>query len=195
MEYSNLSKFEKFEEFKEVNFCRNERTVAAKYLRSIWLNDVSVMNDFERFGNTPSKIIYNYRQYQQNLKFGFENIIIDEHGWLERPQLLDREKIIIFKLKDSYINMNNISIGRGVKENTWTFGFDIQNSTSGYHSGACVWGKIVSTKELAIEMACLKIIEFHEKNESVISKKVINLAKEKIEEIKGQKLVQLCFSF
>lgn len=190
MEYKNLSKFEKFKEFKEYNFWRGERSVAAEYLKALWLNDVQKISYFEDFGSSPSKIISNYRQYQRNLLFGFNDIIFDDYEWFKRPVLLEKETIYIYKMKDSYINVNSIDIGRG-KNNVWTYGYSLSNNTSGRHSGACVWGEKLLSKELAIEKACLKMIEFHENNKSSISSKVIKLAEERIAEMKRAKQLSL----
>lgn len=192
-EYRNLSKFEKYAVIKEnlISFC--ERKAYAKYLRAIWLNDFKTIEFFESFGDYPGKFILNYRKHIQNLKFGFENIIFDENGWMERPVFLEKEEILIYIHKNGWKDRNKINIAVG-NNGKWTNGVWCQTDTGGYVDGIDVWGGIFDTKEQAIINACHRVIKFHEEQNWSSANKVINAALEIIEKAKGNRPVQLSLS-
>lgn len=192
--YKDLSKYEKLELIQENHISFVERNAYAKYLFALWRDDIKTIDFFEQFGNSPRHIISNFRSYNRNLLFGFKLLKIDENGWLERPELLDKEKITLFNHKKNFAFGNSIKLGKGVN-GKWTYGYDFTTNTSGSYSGACPWGEIFDTKESAIEAACLKMIEWHQREKCSYSNTVINLANEKIQEVKGNRAVQLelCF--
>lgn len=189
--YVDLNKYEKLEIIKEINISFCERNTYAKYLRALWLNDLPTIQHFESFGNTPFKIVMNYRTHERNQLFGISEIRYNEYGWLETGILIDKQEIVIYeKSKDSCVNRNYITIAKGLNDK-WTFGYYYNSNTSGGTSGACVWGEILETKEEAIERGCIKIINFHNRENWKLSSKVIYLANEKIQEVKGNRPVQL----
>lgn len=188
--YKDLSKYEKIELIHENHICFVERNAYAKYLYALWREDTKTVDFFEQFGNSPRHIISNFRSYKRNLLFGFKLLKIDENGWLERPELIDQEKITIFKHKKNFAFGNSIKLGKGLN-GKWTYGYDFSTNISGSYVGACPWGEIFDTKEKAIEAACLKMIEWHKREQSSYSNTVINLANEKIQEVKSKRYVQL----
>lgn len=191
--YINLSKFEKYAVIKENLISFYERKAYTKYLRAIWLNDIKTIEFFESFGDRPRQIISNYRTHIQNLKFGFENIIIDENGWMERPVFLEKEEILIYIHKNGWKDRNKINVAVG-KNGKWTNGMWSQNNTGGNVNGISVWGGIFETKELAIINACQRIIKYHQENDWNLANKVIKAALEIIEKAKGNRPIQLCLS-
>lgn len=192
-EYINLSKFEKYNVIKEnlITFC--ERKAYAKYLRAIWLNDINTIKYFESFGSRPTQIISNYRCYNQNLLFGFENKEFDENNWLQRPVFYEKEEIIIYVHKNGWKDLNKIEIAVG-KNGKWTNGIWCQTNTGGNVNGISVWGGIFDTKELAIINACQGLIKYHQEHNWSSANAVIKEALEIIEKAKGNRPVQLCLS-
>jgi hypothetical protein len=191
-DYRELSKFEKFEIIKDnlISFC--ERKAYAEYLKAIWLNDVKTISYFESFGDHPRKIISNYRNHKQNLKFGFESIIYDEYGWIERPVFLEKEEILVYVHKNGWKDLNNIQVAVG-KNGKWTNGIWCQTNTGGNVNGISVWGGIFETKEQAIINACQRVIKFHQEHDWSSANAVIKAGVEIIETAKGNRPVQLSF--
>lgn len=191
-EYRNLSKFEKYDIITEYRIAFFERKPYAKYLKAIWLNDIKTISYFESFGDHPRKIILNYRKHKQNLKFGFENIVYDEYGWIERPVFLEEEEIVVYVHKNGWKERNNIQVAVG-KNGKWTNGIWCQTNTGGNVDGISVWGGIFDTKEQAIINACQRVIKYHEENSWNSANVVIKAAVEIIEKAKGNRPVQLSF--
>lgn len=189
-EYKGLSKYEKLELIQENHISFIERKAYAEYLFALWREDHKTIEYFEQFGNSPRHIISNYRSYNRNLLFGYDSKKLDDSGWLERPELLEKETIMIFRHKKNFAYGNDVRVAKGIN-GKWTYGYDFTTNTAGSHSGPCPWGEILDTKEKAIENACLKMIAWHEKEKCSYSNTVINLAKEKIQEVKGNRPVQL----
>jgi len=192
-EYRNLSKFEKHKEIREnlISFC--ERKAYAKYLRAIWLNDIKTIDFFESFGDRPTQIISNYRNYEQNLLFGFGRKKFDKNNWLKRPVFLEKEDILIYIHKNGWKNENKIEVAVG-NNGKWTNGIWCQTDTGGNVNGISAWGGIFDTKEQAIINACHRVIKFHEQQNWSSANKVINAALEIIEKAKGNRPVQLSLS-
>jgi hypothetical protein len=196
MEYKSLSAYEKLKEIQEINFCRAERHNVAVYLNALRRNDRQVIDEYERFGDSPRQLLMNKREYERHLLFGFTKIAFNEYGWLANPDFLEREEIQ-FPHKDGWAVSNHITLGKGLN-GKWTYGMRYSYSTGGAGYGLNVWGKLFDNRKDCLKAAldemmaglgkdCCKT----DKYAIVVMKQLKNL----FDEITGRKAVQLSLSF
>ena len=134
--YSQLSKWDKFSEFKQICFARCERHHGAVYLKALWLNDTETLNEFERFGEDLYSIMLNKRTYDQALIFGYNKIEFDNNGWLIEPKLLNKE-VISFDIKGRN-TINRVEVEMGIN-GKWVNGVHTSSNTAGMGSGSSIW--------------------------------------------------------
>ena len=186
--YKQLSKFDKFSEFKDVNFCREERHHAAIYLKALWLNDVDTLNEFEKFGDRVFSFMLNKRAYDNNVSFGYTYIAFDENGWLIEPKF-EPVETILFEIKKSNCR-NKIEISKTVN-GKWIIGISCNANSSGFGSGLNLWGEAYETQKDAKIDGLNKMIEWHKTTNEAISNTVIKLATDKLNELSDIGQLQL----
>jgi len=177
--YSQLSKWDKFLEFKDIHFCKVERPCALIYLKALWLNNTSVLEDYERFGDRLYSILMNKRGYDQALMFGYDKIEFDGNGWIIEPKFSDFEKFD-FPIKNRVI-LNYVEVA--CLNGKWVHGVSTSSNNSGMGSSVSIWRDAFNTKEEAIIDGLNIFIEWHKdhKNEAD-SKTSIKMATEKLKE-------------
>lgn len=67
---SEMTKWEKFNMIKKYPASDWERTVLARYLKAIWLNDIETQRYFEEWGETVVEIARNVMFYEKSKNFG-----------------------------------------------------------------------------------------------------------------------------
>ena len=196
MKYRELSAYEKLQKIQDINFCRAERHNVAIYLNALRRNDRAIIEEYESFGNTPRQLLMNKREYERHLVFGFIKKELNEYGWLERPDFLEREEIQ-FPHRDGWAVSNHITLGKGLN-GKWTYGMSYSHSTGGSGYGLNVWGKIFDNRKDCLKAALNEMLTGLEKDSSKTDRYAINVlkqAKALFDEITGRKPVQLELSF
>lgn len=191
-EYRNLTKVEKIKEINDTLISSAERNAYNLYLTALENEDIETINYFESFGDRPFQFILNYRVYNQNLLFGFDDKNLNENGRIERVVFLEKEDILIYAHKNGWKELNKIQIAKG-KNGKWTNGLYTNTNTGGYAGGCSVWDDIFENKDLAIIDACKKMIKYHTEHSWNASNKVIFEANELIQKVLGNRPVQLSF--
>lgn len=186
--YKQLSKFDKFSEFKEVNFCREERHHAAIYLKALWLNDVDTINEFEKFGDRVFSFMLNKRVYDKQCELGYTDISFDENGWLIEPKF-EPVETILFEIKKSNCR-NKIEIAKTINEK-WIIGISFNANSSGLGSGLSIWGETYKTQKDAKIDGLNRMIKWHKTTNEAISNTVIKLATDKLNELSDIGQLQL----
>jgi hypothetical protein len=178
--YKDLSKFDKFAEFKELRFSKCERNHGAIYLKALWLNDTEVLNEFERFGHSIHHIMLNKRTYDQANSLGYSEILFDGNGWLVEPKFIPIE-VIDLKAKKSYC-LNKIEVAKMVN-NKYLLGIHFSGNTAGCGCGLSIWDDTYNSQKEAITTGLNKMIKWHKDNNDSIGHEIIKLAIEKLNEL------------
>ncbi|MFV0507338.1 MAG: hypothetical protein ACK5L5_11670 [Bacteroidales bacterium] len=190
--YKELSAYEKLQMLQNMNFSRVERHNVAVYLNALRKNDRSTIEEYESFGNTPSRLLDNKRRYDRQALFGFTDKKFNEYGWLESPQFLDCEEIE-FPHRDGWAVHNHINIGRGLN-GKWSYGVSYAYSSGGAGYGLGIWGDIFDSKKECLISALTEMIEGLVKNSSKTDKYALVVLKQvnaKLKEVKHGKVVQM----
>ena len=177
---SKISKSEKFEEFKQLRFCKFERHHAAVYLKALWLNDTETLYEFERFGENINQIMLNKRTYDKQNSLGYTDISYCENGWLIEPKFTPLETIS-FSVKGKSFR-NKIDVCQLINKQ-WIIGLQISSNSSGYGSGLSIWNDVYNSKKEALISGLNSIIKWHITEKCSISKEIEKLAKEKLNEL------------
>jgi hypothetical protein len=148
-------------------------------------------------------MLFNKRNYERQLLFGFTDLKFDKNGWIETPKLLDYE-IIEFKIKEQSISGNTVSFGRGLN-GKWSYGITYSTGNSGGAASASIWSIIVDSKEEAIIQGLEELIKYHNVQRERLYKKdscgnynenysrtIVKLIQDKLDEMTGKNAVQLC---
>lgn len=98
----------------------------------------------------------NLSNYLMGLEFGFEEIVINDCGWLEQPKWNNFEEIA-FRLPKDNSYCNHIEIGQS-PNGMWTFGYGATASTWGASSGLSIFNDAYESKELAM-LEASKVLE------------------------------------
>lgn len=192
MGYKELTAYEKLKEIQEVNFCRAERHQVAIYLNALRKNDRAIIEEYESFGDTPTQIIMNKRNYDRHLLFGFTKKEFNEYGWLENPDFKEREHIE-FPHKDGWAVSNYITIGKG-ENGKWSYGMSYSYTTGGAGYGLGVWGNIFESRKESLKAALNEMMTELAKSSGEndkYAKIVLKQAKNLFDEITGRKPLQL----
>lgn len=192
-DYRSLPKQEKFKILNENLICGAEKKAYSDYMTALENDDFETVNYFESFGDRPYQFISNYRNFNQNCLFGFDEKIYDEYGWIKRPVFEEKEDVLIYVHKNGWKDENKIQIGRG-KNGKWTDGIYAHTDNGGQVNGISAWGEIFQTKELAIINACKRMIKYHQDNTWSGSNKIIDTANEMIQTMLGNRPIQLTLS-
>jgi hypothetical protein len=196
MQYKSLSAYEKLARIQDINFCRAERHNVAVYLNALRRNDRRIIDEYERFGDTPRQLLMNKREYERHLLFGFTKIVFNEYGWLANPNFLEREEIA-FPHRDGWAVLNHITLGKGLN-GKWTYGMSYSHSTGGHGYGINVWGKLFDSRKDCLKAALDEMITGLNKDSAKTDKYaviVLKQAKSLFDEITGRKAIQLSLSF
>lgn len=183
----NLSKYKKLELIQDLNFVSCERHSVAIYLNALRTDNTKIIEEYEAFGDTMRTMLMNKREYDQNKKFGFNNIVFNEYGWLERPKLLNLEEIE-FKAGKELHAQNKARIGQA-KTGEWFYGHSWGLGNGGSLSAPCVWSKFKSTRIEALIASIEIIIKAHKDDEGSsdykesYSKSIVKQCQNKIQEL------------
>ena len=186
--YKELSKFDKFSEFKQISFSKCERNHGAIYLKALWLNNTKVLNEFERFGETIHQIMLNKRTYDKQSYLGYTDISYCENGWLIEPKFTPLETISFSVKGKSY--RNKIDVCQLINRQ-WIIGLQISSNGSGHGSGLSIWDDVYNSKKEALMSGLNSIIKWHITEKCSISKEIEKLAIEKLNELNDIGQLQL----
>lgn len=186
--YKELSKFDKFAEFKQIRFAKCERHHGAIYLRALWLNDTEVLNEFERFGDSIYQIMMNKRTFDKQSSLGYTDISYCEHGWLIEPTFTPIETIS-FSVKGKSFR-NKIDVCQ-LKNKQWIIGLQINSHNAGHGSGLSLWDEVYDTKKEALMSGLNRIIKWHKAEKCSVSNEIERLATEKLNEFNEVGQLQL----
>ncbi|MDR2948445.1 MAG: hypothetical protein LBV71_04500 [Prevotella sp.] len=196
MDYKSLPVYEKLKRIQELNFCRAERHNVAVYLSALRHNDRQVIDEYERFGDSPRQLLMNKREYERHLLFGFTGIAFNEYGWLANPEFLEREEIQ-FPHRNGWAVSNYITLGMGLN-GKWTYGMRYSYSTGGHGYGLNVWGKLFDNRKDCLKAALDEMMTGLDKDSAKTDKYaiiVLKQVKSLFDEITGRKAIQLSLSF
>ena len=196
MEYKELSAYEKLKQIQKLRLCRSERHNAAIYLNALRRNDIAIIEDYESFGDTAHKLLMNKQEHEKNLFFGFTKKEFNEHGWLVRPEFLEKEEIQ-FPHRTGWAICNYITLGRSIN-GMWTYGMSYSYSTGGAGFGLSVWGDVFSNRKDCLIAALKKLMAELGKrscNTDKYALVVLKQAKNLYDEITGRKVIQLTLAF
>lgn len=187
--YHKLNKYEKLNEIQELNFARCERHNVAVYLKALWLNDIDLINEYERFGKTARQILMNKRQYDKNVEFGFTEISFDENGWLKRNEFEEIDKIEFQHPKEQWSN-NYVDVAKA-PNGVWFYQITFKLGNGGGGCNVSVWSDYRENKKEALISGIYLIISRHEKDKSksdynpAYSNHITKLCEEKKNELLG----------
>lgn len=116
-----------------------EKGILNEILTAIKKNDAGSLSWFTSFGTSLRHITMNVYAYRKQLEFGFTEISFDQHGWLLRPQFLDREDLV-FGNEDRYSEHSIIHLGRG-ENHIWTYSLNYSYGMAGGGSLISVYDK------------------------------------------------------
>jgi len=106
-----------------------------------WREEPSVFHCYE-----------NLRTYFRMLHFGFEEINIDDNGWLRHIDWKEQHREP-FKISSDNFSFNSVIVGQS-PNGLWTYGYNICASTWGSASGLSIYEDSFESKELALLAAC-----------------------------------------
>lgn len=178
--YKDLSKWDKFAEFKQLCFSKCERHHGAVYLRALWLNDIETLNEFERFGNYLYEIMLNKRTYDQMCSIGYTSIEFDDNNWIIEPKFEPLETLS-FEVKSKYFR-NKIDVCQLIN-NKWIIGISFNSNNSGCGSGLGIWNDVFNTKQEALISGINDLIKWHKDTNEATSNLIVKLAIEKLNEL------------
>jgi hypothetical protein len=106
-----------------------------------WRDEPSVMHCYS-----------NLRTYFRQLHFGFEEININDSGWLAHLDWSNQHRED-FKISTDKYSFNSVKVGQS-PNGLWTYGYNITASSWGSSSGLSIYEESFETKELALLAAC-----------------------------------------
>ena len=201
MDYKELSKAEKIEYIREMNFCRAERHDAAFYLKALWRADKVVTGEYESFGDRPHQFFLNKRTYDAGLRFGFAERRFNKYGWLENADFTAKEQIE-FTTKDRPVASNYLTVGQGAN-GKWSYGASYSTGASGGGYGLGVWGEVFDTRKECLSAALQEILDRHRRTAELLkndtcgnynakfSREIMCQVKDLLDETAGRKAIQL----
>lgn len=202
MDYKKLSKFEKLSVIQEYNFAKCERHCVAVYLKSLWLNDIATIEEYESFGERPYQFLMNKNSYERQLLFGYTEKSLDKNGWLENPKFNNCEEFV-FNAKKENRGSNKVRIGQGLN-GKWSFSVSYSTGSCGGSSPCNIWGEILDCRKTAIVKGLTELIATHNRQREQLYKKdscgnykeeysraIVRLVQERLDELTGKNAVQL----
>lgn len=202
--YKSLSKYQKLKYIQNSGGfnSKSERHELAMYLNALRTENIEYVNNIESFGENPNKMLTNKRHFERGLLFGFSELLLNEQGWIDRIELLDKETIE-FYAKGQVVSFNSVDVARGLN-NKWTFGVEYCTGASGGSGSASIWGHIFESREIAITEGLKELIVRHNKQRErlhlrdscgnyneAISFNIINQVQKYLDEFTGKRAVQL----
>lgn len=178
--YKQLSKFDKFAEFKQLCFSKCERNHGAIYLKALWLNDTETLNEFEMFGTYLYEIMLNKRTYDQMCTLGYTTIEFDSNNWIIEPKFEPLETLS-FEVKNKYFR-NKIDVCKLIN-NKWIIGISFNSNNAGCGSGLSIWNDVFNSKQDALICGINDLIKWHKDTNETTSNIIIKLANDKLNEL------------
>lgn len=203
-DYKSLSKYGKLANIQQSGGfnSKDERHELALYLNALRIGNKEYADHIESFGENPNKMLTNKRCFERGLLFGFSEFVINENGWVDQIELLDKETIE-FYAKGQTISANSIDVARGLN-NKWTYGTQYCTGASGGSGSASIWGEVMDNKEMAIVKGLEKLINQHNNQRERLHKKdscgnynesyslnIVKQVKNYLDKLTGKKPVQM----
>lgn len=132
----------------ENHLVKYEKGILNEILTAIKKNDAGSLSWFTSFGTSLKHITMNVYAYRKQLEFGFTEISFDQHGWLLRPQFLEREDLV-FGNVDRYSEHSIIHLGRG-ENHIWTYSLNYSYGMAGGGSLISVYDKQFNSRQVAL---------------------------------------------
>jgi len=104
---------------------------------------------WKQLGDSVYKQIRNRNNYEKAKILGYNEISLDEYGWLHRHELNDIEDIFFPSKEDAYRCDNYITLGRGVNQ-LWVYGLHYSFGAAGGGYIPCVFCKPYPSREAAL---------------------------------------------
>ncbi len=142
------SEKEVLDNLQDHHLCAHEQAIVKEILTAIEKGDAQMLNHFNQFGHSLKHIYLNTYAYRNGLKFGFDEIIFDEYGWLKRAQFLETEDLV-FGNKQHYGEHSTLTLGRG-PNHKWTYGLFYSFGTAGGAWGLSVYQQPKSGRDEAL---------------------------------------------
>lgn len=125
------------------------RTVQGDYWNAIRSLDRDKLAFYWSMGNTVRHQVMNVQAFNHGKKFGFEEILFDEYGWLDNKLWTQWEEIEL-RLKEEKAITNRITLACG-QNGSWTYGLSY-NYGPGSGGG---WAPSIFSKPVNSRDACL----------------------------------------
>lgn len=119
---------------------------------------------------------------------GYTDIAFDENGWIIEPSF-EPVETISFEIKKSNCR-NKIDISKTIN-GKWIIGVSFNANCEGQGSGLSIWGDVYESEKEAKIDGLNKMIEWHKRTNESISKTVIKLATDKLNELSDIGQLQL----
>lgn len=126
-----------------------EVKIVNEILESIKAKDERKLKWFNQFGSSIHHIIRNVNHYRHAVEFGFDTIKINEYGWLEHPEFLEKEKLEFGGSPDTY-NHSEVRIGKGIN-GIWTYSLSYSFGTAGGSGALSVFDPKYVSRDAATE--------------------------------------------
>ncbi|HEY9045037.1 MAG TPA: hypothetical protein VIN08_04045, partial [Ohtaekwangia sp.] len=132
--------------------------IGEQYLQALRTGNIEAILWFNAFGPTVRHQLMNAVAYQKGLKFGFEAITLDKHGWLANAIWKNREEIEFRLKEDSPCGIcNSICLAEG-NNTKWAYGISaVYGTGSGYGSPITVFNKPYDSRQQCIEAALTEL--------------------------------------
>jgi len=154
----------KIEQTREYEAMKPERHYKAVYLNALRTGNAEKIAHCESFGSTPRRIIVNMRAYDTALKFGIDNKILDEYGWLMTvaDKFFERENIEFVHQKGHCAG--NIVVLQKAPNGLWVVGLWFHCGDSGGAHVPGIWARpedIFSNRSDAIIYGLKELLRIH----------------------------------
>lgn len=152
------------------SFSGGERVYALHYLQALKANRRTIIEQFERFGDTPYKQVRNMYWYHAQLEYGYEEIKMDKLGYLVFPAW-EAVEIVPFphKVENPKNARNTVTLAQG-KNGKWTWGISYLMGAAGGAEPVSQFSRPLNTREEALMAAIKAILRHHEYERNIASR-------------------------
>jgi hypothetical protein len=188
--YKELSNTEKLEALREYDFTRKQISYAEEYMLALIDDNRAVIEEYEAFGDSPRHIIENKAKHVRAVTaYGFTDLRLNKHGWLEDGSFMDCEEIC-FNTKERVLGNNSITLGRS-PNHRWTYGLYLAASISGHCSGLSVFKPPYNSRKACLIAALEYFTDWHQRQNDKKTAPILKQAMDMLNILTGKKVVQM----
>lgn len=140
---------------------RTYAAAATELYEAIKHNDPDQIAFFNQFGTKLRMIVINYNTYLARRKFGFDEIILNEYGWMPgQPEWLNINQLDI--LLNNKKCSNSVTVGMGLNRK-WAFGYNYSTGNGGGCCGINEYHDVYDSEKDALLAGLQLLLTFHKK--------------------------------